>query len=216
MDKKNNILNYFSWFVVVLIVGVGAWIFIGDVDSNIEPTPYSTYNSYVVYEIKDDKSLRYNLELYANGGKKYIHIFKNHPEDLLDINSENGLRDILYKDKLNDIKKDKIYFSYDPSMDGGDILSAGTLIQILGTGNAGVFNIPVVIGVSEDNGNPDFPIKTCSDSNEEIGVMLLQVGEPKIYKDKNYGNCIVIQGNNKIELDKLMDYISYNLLGVIE
>ena len=216
MEKKNNILNYFIWFVVILIIGVGAWVFIGGIELGSEPTPYSIYNGYVVYEVETDTSLRYNLEFYANEDKKYIHIFKNHPGELLDINSEKNLKEILYKDKFNNLKKDKIYFSYDPEMEGEDILSAGTLIQILGTGNAGVFRIPVVISVTEDNGNVDFPIKTCSDSNDKIGIILLQKGEPKIYKDKNYPNCIVIQGNNKIELSKLMDYISYDFLGVIE
>ena len=214
MEKKNT-FNYFIWFVTILIIIVGAWVFLSN-DSDEIPTPYSVYNGYVIYEVKDDKSLRYQVEIYANEGRKYRHIFKSYPEELLDIEADDGLGDFLYKDKINNLKKDKIYFSYDPNMDGVNILSAGTLIQILGTGDVGIFRIPVVISVSEDNGNEDFPIKTCSDSTAETGVILLVEGEPKIYKDKDYGNCIIIQGNNKDEWNKLMDYISYKFLGVIE
>jgi len=216
MKEKSNI-NYFIWVVIVLIIVVGAWmIFEGKFFGEKELTPYTIYNGYVIYEIEDEKSLRYNVQVYANEGREYIHIFKNYPEDLLELDVENDLRNILYKDEVNNLRKDKIYFSYDPNLDGLSLLSAGTLVQILGTGNAGIFKIPVVISVIEDNGNEDFPIINCDDSNNNIGVILLKLGEPKIYKDKSYDNCIVIQGNNKDELGKLMDYISYDLLGVIE
>tara|TARA_Y100000034_G_C6858481_1_gene390427 strand:+ start:391 stop:1035 length:645 start_codon:yes stop_codon:yes gene_type:complete len=214
MKEKNTILNYFIWFVVILIVTVGSLIIFGsDLFNDEEITPYSVYNSYVIYEVKDDKSLRYKVEAFANGGLKYVHNFKNYPEDLLNLNYENDLKDILYEDKLNKIQKSKIYFSYDPQLDGGDVLTAGTLIQILGTGDVGIFKIPVVVSVTEDNGNEDFLVINCEDSNEEIGVILLKKGEPKIYKDKD---CIIIQGNDNNQFRKLTDLLSYILLGVIE
>lgn len=214
MEEKNTILNYFVWFVVVLVVAVGAWVVLeGDFFSNEEFIPYTVYNSYVIYKIEDEKSLRYKVELYANEGTKYIHIFKNYPEDLLDLDYENGLRDILYANEINDIKKSKIYFSYDPKLDGADILTGGTLIQILGTGNAGVFKIPVVVSVTEYSGNEDFLIINCEDSSEKIGVIVLKTGEPKIYKDKD---CIIIQGNDNDQFRKLTDLLSYILLEVIE
>jgi hypothetical protein len=212
MKKKNNTLNYIIWFLIVLIIVIGAWIIVGKVNLGKEAAPYTIYNGYVIYEIRDDKSLRYNVEAYANDGMKYIHIFKYYPTDLLDLDYDKELRSILYKDISGSLKKDKIYLSYDPAVSGEELLSAGTLVQILGTGDAGIFKIPVVISVTEDNGNPDFPIKTCEDASGEIGVILLKYGEPKIYKDRD---CIIIQGNNADDFKKLDDLLSYILLGVI-
>ncbi len=211
MEKKNKALNYFIWFVIFLIVAVGVWMFVSD-NSIDEPTPYSIYNGYVIYEIKDDKSLRYNVQIYANDGKEYLHIFKNYPENLLSLDYEKNLRNlILYKDDI--LKKDKIYVSYNPIMDGSEILSVGTLIQILGTGNAGVFKIPVVVSVTEDNQNPDFPIKTCDDATKEVGVIELRYGEPRIYSE---GECVVLQGSNREDFINNADLLSYMILEVIE
>ena len=98
-------------------------------------------------------------------------------------------------------------------MKGEEILTAGTLIQLLGTGNAGVFGIPTVISVLKDNGNPDFPIKTCSDATSEIGVIELRYGEPKLYSE---GECVIMQGMSREDFINYNDLLSYILLGVIE
>ena len=210
--EKNNTLNYFVWIVVFLIVAMGAWIVLEVGGLGKEAAPYTVYNGYVIYEIKDNKSLRYNVQVFANNGKEYVHIFKTYPADLLDLNYDLGVRDnILYKNDF--LKKDKIYFSYDPEMKGEEILTAGTLIQLLGTGNAGVFGIPTVISVLKDNGNPDFPIKTCSDATSEIGVIELRYGEPKLYSE---GECVIMQGMSREDFINYNDLLSYILLGVIE
>jgi len=210
--EKNNTLNYFVWIVVFLIVAMGAWIVLEGGGLGKEAAPYTVYNGYVIYEIKDNKSLRYNVQVFANNGKEYVHIFKTYPADLLDLNYDLGVRDnILYKNDF--LKKDKIYFSYDPEMKGEEILTAGTLIQLLGTGNAGVFGIPTVISVLKDNGNPDFPIKTCSDATSEIGVIELRYGEPKLYSE---GECVIMQGMSREDFINYNDLLSYILLGVIE
>ena len=212
MEKKNNTLNYFIWFLIILIIVVGAWIISeGKLKSN-SGTPYTVYNGYLIYELRDEKSLRYLVEAVAND-VKYNHYFKNYPSDLLNLSYEKRIKEkVLYKDLGNSIKKDKIYFSYDPEMDGVEVLTAGTIIQILGNSNAGIFKIPVVISVSEDNNNPDFPIKTCEDATKEQGVILLKYGEPKIYSE---GECVIVQGNNIEEFKKNNDLLGYMLLGVI-
>src|SRR3989344_7320736 len=210
--EKNNTLNYFVWIVVFLIVAMGAWIVLEGGGLGKEAAPYTVYNGYVIYEIKDNKCVRYNVQVFANNGKEYVHIFKTYPADLLDLNYDLGVRDnILYKNDF--LKKDKIYFSYDPEMKGEEILTAGTLIQLLGTGNAGVFGIPTVISVSKDNGNPDFPIKTCNDATSEIGVIELRYGEPKLYSE---GECVIMQGMSREDFINYNDLLSYILLGVIE
>ena len=212
MEKKNKTLNYFIWFLVILIVVVGAWIiFEGKLKSN-SGTPYTVYNGYLIYELRDEKSLRYLVEAVADD-VKYDHYFKNYPSDLLNLSYEEGIREkVLYKDLEKSIKKDKIYFSYDPKMDGVEVLTAGTIIQILGNSNAGIFKIPIVISVSEDNNNPDFPIKTCKDATKEQGVIELRYGESKIYSE---GECVIVQGNNIEEFKKNNDLLGYILLGVI-
>ena len=213
MEKKNKTLNYFIWFLIILIIVVGAWIiFEGKLKSN-SGTPYTVYNGYLIYELRDEKSLRYLVEAVASD-VKYSHYFKNYPSDLLNLSYEKGIREkILYKDLENSVKKDKVYFSYDPNMDGVEILTAGTIVQILGNSNAGIFKIPVVISVSEDNKNTDFPIKTCKDATKEQGVIELKYGEPKIYSE---GECIIVQANNIEEFKKNNDLLGYILLGVIE
>lgn len=212
MKEKSN-LNYFIWAIITLIIVVGAWMVIGGNDMGKQnPTPYTIYNGYTIYELKDDKSLRYLVDAYANDGIKYSHYFKTYPEDLLNLDYEEGLKNsILYKD--NNMKKDKIYFSYDPKMDGSEILTSGTLIQILGNSDAGIYKIPVVVSVTEDFGNTDFPIIACDDATKEIGVIELRYGEPKIYSE---GDCVIIQGQNREDFINMNDLLSYILLGVIQ
>lgn len=213
-NKEKGIM-YFIWFLVILVVAVGIWVIVDKFNvAKNEPYPYTIYNDYVIYEIKDDKSLRYLVDVYANGGNKYSHYFKVYPTDLLNIPYEEGIKNkILYKNFNNGLKKDKIYFSYDPIMDGSEILSSGTLIQILGNSNSGVYKIPVVVSMTKDDGNSDFPIKTCDDATQEVGVIELRYGEPKIYSD---GECVIIQGNNREEFINVNDLLSYVLLGVVE
>ena len=214
MESRNKTLNYVVWALVILIIVVGIWIVYEKVSQKQAGRPYTVYNGYVIYEDKDEKSLRYRVEAVANDGKKYIHYFKKYPEDLLNLSYEGNLREkILYSDVDNSIKKSRIYFSYDPDMDGNEILAAGTLVQILGINDAGVYNIPTVISVTEDSGNPDFPIKTCEDATDEIGVIELKYGEPRIYSD---GDCVIVRGNNREEFINMNDLLSYILLGVIE
>ena len=217
MKEKNKTLNYAIWFIIILIVAVGAWIFIGDINfGGNKITPYTTYNNYVIYEVNDGNVLRYKVEAIANGGMKYIHNFRNYPSDLLDLNYEDPQfikEKLLYKDISTSMRKDKIYFSYNPNMDGSEILTAGTLVQILGNSNAGIFKIPVVIAFSEDSSNEDFPMKTCSDATKEVGIIELRYGEPKLYLE---GGCIVIQGENREDFIKYNDLLSYILLEVIE
>jgi len=214
MESRNKALNYVVWALVILIIVVGIWIVYEKVSQKQAGRPYTVYNGYVIYEDKDEKSLRYRVEAVANDGKKYIHYFKKYPEDLLNLSYENGLKEkILYSDLDNSAKKNKIYFSYDPDMDGNEILAAGTLVQILGINDAGVYNIPTVISVTKDSGNPDFPIKTCEDATDEIGVIELKYGEPRIYSE---GDCVIVQGNNREEFINMNDLLSYILLGVIE
>tara|TARA_Y100000034_G_scaffold56652_1_gene69304 strand:+ start:222 stop:866 length:645 start_codon:yes stop_codon:yes gene_type:complete len=214
MKKKNNAVNYFIWIVVGLIVVVGAWIFIGNDDSEGGPTPYTIYNGYVIYEIKDENYLRYRVEAHANNGVKYTHHFRTYPTDLLDLDYDLSVREkVLYKDVIGSVRKEKVYFSYNPQMDGIEILSAGTLIQILGTGNAGIFGIPVVVSVTEDINNLDFPIKKCGDATTEISVIEMRYGEPRVYVE---GECVVVQGNDREEFIKMNDLLSYIILEVIE
>ena len=212
MKKKNSIFNYFIVFLIILIILVAVWMLVnGKKDDSGKP--YTVYNDFVIYEDKDEKSLRYRVEVYADN-IKYIHNFKRYPSDLLELDYEIGLKEkILYQDFENSIKKEKIYFSYNPQMDGADILTAGTLVQILGNSNAGIYKIPVVVSVSEDNGNPDFPVKTCEDSTNKEMVIELRYGEPKIYSD---GECVIIQGNTREDFINMNDLLSYVLLGVIE
>ena len=213
-EKESKAINYFIWITIGLIIVVGGWILVGNFNlfGNSEGTSYSVYNNYVIYEVNDGNVLRYRVEAVANNGKSYIHTFRNYPPDLLELNYDINVREkILYKD--SSLKKDKIYFSYDPSMDGSEILASGTLIQILGTSDAGIFQTPVVISSSKENNNPDFPIKTCNDSTKEIGVIELRYGEPKLYSK---GECVIIQGNSREDFIKYNDLLSYMLLGVIE
>ena len=211
--EKNKFLTYFVWLLVILVIAVGAWILSSNNDQGKKADPYTVYNGYVIYKLESEKSLRYLVEAYANGGVKYSHYFKFYPSDLLNLSYENGLREkVLYKDVINNIKKDKIYFSYDPNMDGAEILSAGTLIQILGNSDAGIYKIPVVPSVSQETGNNDFPVKTCDDTTESIGVILMKYGDPIIYSE---GECVILQGNNTEEFKRINDLLSYILLGVI-
>ena len=211
---KNKSLNYIVWALIILIIIIGAWIIFENTSQKQAGKPYTIYNGYVIYEDKDQNSLRYRVEAIANDGKKYIHYFKTYPTDLLNLTYESNLKEkILYSDLQNSIKKNKIYFSYDPSMDGSEILTAGTLVQILGINNAGIYNIPTVISVTKDSGNPDFLIKTCKDATEEIGVIELRYGEPKIYSE---GDCVIVQGKNREDFINMNDLLSYMLLGVIK
>lgn len=211
--KKNKTLTYFIWFLIILIVVIGVWILIDNINPEKKAAPYTIYNDYIIYELKDEKSLRYLVEAHANN-IKYSHYFKYYPTDLLNLSYENDAESkILYKDMVSGAKKDKIYFSYNPKMDGVEILTAGTLIQILGNSNAGIFRIPVVISVSEDSGNNDFPIKTCDDATKDVGIILMKYGDGKIYSQ---GDCVIVQGSNLEEFKKLNDLLSYKLLGVIE
>jgi len=212
MKKKSSIFNYFIVFLTIIIIAVALWWLVDKKSDSGKP--YTVYNNYVIYEDKDEKSLRYIVEVVVNNGNKYSHFFKRYPSDLVELDYEEGLRGkVLYGNVESSVKKDKIYLSFNPNMDGADILTAGTLVQILGTSNAGIYKIPVVISVSEDNNNPDFPVKTCEDSTDEEMVIELRYGDPKIYSD---GECVVIQGNNREDFINMNDLLSYIILGVIE
>ena len=58
------------------------------IDDNMK----EVYNGYLIYELRDEKSLRYLVEAVADD-VKYDHYFKNYPSDLLNLSYEEGIRE---------------------------------------------------------------------------------------------------------------------------
>ena len=211
--RSKGILNHFVYGLIILVVLVGLWTLFDSIGSgNPNPINGTVYNGYNIYEEYTGKITLYVLEVISDG-KSYYHKFRYYPEGLLGLGYEDGIEEKVLN-KNEDEYKNRIYLSVDPGMSGQEALSTSILAQILGRESYGVFKIRSVLGAfSGDYGGEDHPIKNCDDATKEIGVILLQYGEPKIYSS---GECVIIQGRDVTDFRMLNERLAYGLLEVIE
>ncbi|RLE38943.1 hypothetical protein DRJ17_02495 [Candidatus Woesearchaeota archaeon] len=55
----------------------------------------------------------------------------------------------------------------------------------------------------------DVPLVSCDENRD---IVMLKIGENKIYKDKN---CLVIEGKDYNEITKLAEYLLYRTIGIM-
>ena len=202
---------------ILILLGIFIY-FDSKKESETQPLMQSfvVYNGYRIYNKTVGNLTLYAVEAFDANKHKYLITFRYLPNELEDIKVEEGIYDkILYVDENKDRYKSKIYISVNPDMTGQEALSVFTLAQILwvGTeGHEGIYKIPTQTAFSMDYEGDDHPIKNCSDATANIGVILLEYGDMKIYSD-DY--CIILQGNNLDELRMVNEKLSYILLNVI-
>jgi len=216
---KKNPTKPMVYFLVFFLILLFIFIYF-DKPKESEDEPlfedFEIYNGYRIYDKEMGNLTLYTVEAFDSDDYRYLMTFRYLPNELLDIDVEEGIVDkVLYVDDTKEKYKTKIYISVNPNMDGQEAFSIFSLAQILwvGTpGHEGLYKIPTQTAFSMDYEGDDHPIKNCDDANSEIGVILVDYGDMKIFSN-NY--CVILQGNNLEELRMVNERLGYMLLGVI-
>jgi hypothetical protein len=222
-NKKSLSITIYILLFILLVVIVFIYVDnlkktkINEVTEIKSPyTNLTVYNGYRIYEKKTTNLTLYYVEAFDSNDYKYTFSFRYYPTELKDVLVESDIYDkVLYGNEAKTKYKSKIYISVNPNMSGLETLSALSVAQILwqGTkGHEGVYKIPTQIAYSSDYEGDSFPIKTCEDATQEVGIILIKYGDMKIYSD-DY--CVILQGNNLEELRMVNEKLSYMLLKVI-
>lgn len=101
----------------------------------------------------------------------------------------------------------KIYLVYDPL---DEELNKDYFYRRVG-GILNYVGMTPQLACDKDEECPDIPIRDCKESFNMI--YLKQNNESRVY---NEDNCLVIQAENNVELDKISERLIYKLLGIMD
>lgn len=160
------------------------------------------------------------FSLARDDGKiyNYYTMFRNSPMDLKSIPMEKSSSDILYN---KNEKKKQIYITQDPNLpkDSGKISSLAVLDISKITGSLGgvtIYGVPTKMAftsLTPDMEGTDIKKITCDDATDEIGVILIKMGDAdKIYKENN--NCVILEAKSYSDITKVSDKFVMHLIGI--
>lgn len=175
MDKRKKYNLFFALFIIsILVFSILGYAFKGNPN---------------IIKYKETKFVKNNQGLWTTRiDSKQIYLFNN-PKDLENITINIDIT------KLNNLKK--IYISTDPSEPINNLL--------MGFGANILPLITIILRPAcfvDINACKDFPLKDCSNTDMDIGVILIK--KDNINKIEYTNNCLIIQGNSE-ELKKLID-----------
>lgn len=208
----NSSVLWITGSIFVLLVIVAFFIYF--LDSLNDPNRYDYWGKNGVFHI--EKEIVQGIDIYYvhvySDGMKYIYSFRNHPEDLEDVylepdlisklNRPEGIRE-LYVTRSLELGNETRYY---------DIIATAPLVQILGTGTAGLYKQNLINSYTVYI-NPDVAKATCSDVDEDTAVIWVGLTEStRVISTSD--ECIIIEGENTEELIKAAEKFAYYLLGV--
>jgi hypothetical protein len=226
MAKKNQSINMFLGVLVIALVVFLFFVYNDKGESNLEEeNPFYLGDGRICEEVVERNNYRfcsevfsenltiYKLEFFVGNNERIIHSFRHLPEELEDINVEEGIGAPLVIPG-SDVVKNKVYLSMDPEFTGDEILVALWLpAQVLGRSNVGVFKMDVTSAFSKDYNGSDYPIRSCSDADDQTAVIEYRRGDKKLEIEDN---CIVAYGKNETEFNMVSEALTYRLIGVVQ
>ena len=190
-----------KWIILVFFaVLVVLFIFFLIRQQRLVNERFFDYNGYEVERTVEG----YKLTIYLNNAKEPVFLrIREDPREIDNIS--------IGKEVKNDIlSKKQIYITIDPeeNLTGVTTLAALELDKVID--NPFLFNIPLNSAFTKENKN--YPIHTCDDVNETIGIIWLRLGkETRVYSDKG---CVLVEAEREENLVKAANKLDLVLLGM--
>ena len=185
-EKKSKKTIYFVIIIIVLMVSS----VIGYVSFSGQPV---------------DSTSDYEFNGHKFNNINNLWVTKINEQDIFFDYLPNEVNNISYSnDKLS--TSNKVYLSYDPSKKDA---SMDYIISKLAY-SLGVLSYKINLACISEKDCPDIPVVSCETGSN---ILLLKIGSNvEIYKDQG---CLVIEGKDLYELNKVSDRFIYSISGVI-
>ncbi len=210
--KKINII-LLVLFILLIVATVTFFVFPSKAKNQY------VYNGFVVskFRLESAPNLVFHYIDLNVGNNKYEIPIRNDPRTLenivVEINDVGWLKKSLEADNYNILAK-QVYMTFNPDLSNGDLLIAGgEIVRVLGSGDGGIYHLPVTGTFTKQIEGSETIVKTCNDASLENAVIMLDIGEEnKIYNNKN---CIVLEGKDYTNLIRVADRFLLKLVGVM-
>jgi hypothetical protein len=207
-EKKIGILLYVLIFFAIVMIVFAIFSFKKPILSNKYVYTSPSGEQFEFYKYQIENITQHILTIYRvdQGVKHQVDIpFINDPYSLENIQIGNEVKD-------NILTKKGLFITLDPYGDSKSVLAAIEITRVIGTNDYGVFKIPTQSATIVQT-NTTFPVKTCGDATQDIGVIYLAIGnQTQVF---SYKNCVVVEGKTYDDLIKSADKLTLNLLGVM-
>ena len=205
---KKILLFIFSLIVLFLLGFTAATIISKSMDDGYN---YKSKNG----EYRIDVTQIENITIYSPHVKRYnteyIYRFRNKPEDLENLDLEEGIMNKLNRPSGLNL----IYVTRDQDLnekaDNNVILAVAAFEPILGNEDYGLYQVKIKNVYTTQA--KDIPAVTCKGVSATDAVIYLKIGnETRVYSEDN--GCVIIQGRNGDELIKAAEKFGYHLIGM--
>ena len=206
--KRLNIIIYILIIVLIILV---VFVVINR-QSGLLTNKYTYTNpkgeDFTFAKTKVENITMHILTAYVedeNGLHQYTVSFRNNPYDLEDIYLEPNI-----KNKI--LNKKGIFMTLNPNLRSEAVVAAVEISRIIGTNDYGVFKIPTQSATTMST-NTTFPVRNCKDATQDIGVILLGIGNyTRVFSNKE---CTVVEGDSYENLIRAADRLALHLLNVM-
>ena len=211
MEKQDKVIALIMSVLFLVLVGVLLITFLnkGGEKSYLYSGPGGDYAFFVRKDPASGLEVNY-LRTYIEGRYEYQIPLRNSPFDLEDVPLED-VKDIILVESDNN-KNDYIYITQNNNMvnltDGGSTIAAYEIGLVTGIGR--VYGIYTDLASTEENNN-GLKVVTCDNVPENVGIIELRFGEPRIYAE---GECVIVQGNDKDSIISSAEKLIMHLIGV--
>lgn len=197
--KTDNVGLIVIVFIGILIIAIIAFLMINPIFNKI----VFKYNGYLIHK-NIENGLQYDIYLNLEGREVTLSL-RSDPREVDKIPINTSFREII----LNSYQ---IYTAIDPYANMTAITSLAALEIDKIIDNSYLYAIPVNSAFTREMGN--YTVKTCEDSKDKVGVILLELANKTevIVKDK----CIIINGKTEEDLIRAADRLVLTLLGIIK
>jgi len=217
--RMNNKKRINIFLLILFIVLVGTFVML--ISNPIKKPSQYIYNGFLISQFRVRSApdvIFHNIDFFADN-HKYSVPLRNDPRNIEDIavddlDKVNWIKRSLESNNYNILAK-RVYITFDPEKySGGDLgIAGGEIAKVLGSSSTGIYKIPTGGAVTKPFSGSAQIIKNCEDANQEIGVILLMLGNKnEVYIEED---CIIIKGKSYVDLIKSADRFLLGLLGVI-
>lgn len=141
------------------------------------------------------------------GDNSFLVPFHYHPDNVSDLFLDQQIAPSFIALARNT----SVALSFSPTEKGGIIVAGVDLARILGNKDA-LFGLNVHSAFSEPFANSTVPVLTCIDANPEQWVVLFTSSNTT--QGTISGNCVIIEYASAEEAIRLIDKLTYQLLGI--
>ncbi len=200
---KINTKHLMVVFTIIVMSGsvLGIWVFSDDSQQELAPGGFDV-SGYSFYEVPDGT---FGAFLPTSTGELWPIKFRLDPREAGDITIGEGVTDKVYS-------ASKTYISYNPNQEelSKVVVAAIEISRIIPL----ITGLTITEAFTEDSNpiNPNVPIKTCADADENTAVIVIEVSN--VNEVVLEGDCVVVRGENPDDIILSADKYGMHLVGL--